>query len=195
MAVKKKKQVNKGKQKVKKHTVKPATAKTIKKSLNLSKQDVRKDKEIVERVKASRPLGMRPIKDYPIPNGVTPCGHSKEDYERCGLGQMMCMRATDDGFCGHTCDEDLILYDHSYEQQPATQSTPYEKWLEYWRLSCDWQINPEGWEAWNGGVQTATEYIFQAMMKYSIPVEELVEIRDKTRRKMLETIKPVGEEK
>jgi len=41
---------------------------------------------------------------------------------------------------------------------------PYEIWEKYWSLSCDWKVVPEGWQGWNGGIETATNYMVELLL-------------------------------
>lgn len=38
------------------------------------------------------------------------------------------------------------------------QKDAFEKWLTYWKTTCDWPASPEAWEAWNGAIDLICKY-------------------------------------
>ena len=67
-------------------------------------------------------------------------------------------------------------------------TNPYNKWKEWFRLRCDWHIDPEGWEAWNGAVQTVADYVANHAKLDGLTPTEIEELRQQILIKFTEPI-------
>lgn len=99
---------------------------------------------------------------------------------------------------GTTCDEgwcykkdkkqvlDEIVDDNdalSVEPKKEKEKTPYQKWEDWHKLCCDWNIDPQYNDIWNGAIDTVCAYLVNEMC-LDLDLYRTYEIINKAKKKI-----------
>lgn len=56
-------------------------------------------------------------------------------------------------------DENGVSYPDEEVTQEQQPKTPYEKWEQWFTLSCDYSFSPSSYETWDGAIDTICTYL------------------------------------
>lgn len=70
----------------------------------------------------------------------------------------------------------------SFEEISTIETTPFDKWEEWFKLCCDHSFSPQPHEVWDGAIDTLCAYLTNEMCS-ELGLDEIKRILDKTKKK------------